>query len=233
MSMRVRRRVITIIALLLASQGCAKSTTQKDAEAAVPFGVATVRFEQNATDEDAEVVFEVKGLDDGMSKLEVVAPDGRTVVQYASPDKTTMGIRQFRFESPEPGDVESLKKAYPEGVYVFTGRTMGGESLRGEARLSHELPGTASVVDGPAGPVSDPVVIAWTPVAGMTAMIVALEHEETGNNVTARIPGSSASFTVPAGFIQPGVRYKLALGTVAENGNISVTETEFPPSTPE
>ena len=231
--MRVRRRVLTMIALLLVSQGCAKSATQKDAEASAPFGVATVRFEQNATDEDAEVVFEVKGLNDGLSKLEVVSPDGRTVVQLASPDKATMGMRQFRFESPEPGDVESLKKAYPEGVYVFTGLTMGGESLRGEAKLSHELPGTASVVEGPAGAMADPVVITWTPVAGMAAIMVTLEHEETGNSVSARIPGTSASFTVPAGFIQPGLKYKLAVGTVAENGNSSFTETDFPASTPE
>ncbi|HEU5305469.1 MAG TPA: hypothetical protein VFU40_12545, partial [Gemmatimonadales bacterium] len=109
-----------------------------------PFAVASVRFEQNATDQDVEVVFEVKGGKDGLAKLVVVAPDGRTVIDVTAPDASTLGIRQFRFESPEPPDAAQLRAAYPEGVYTVTGTTAGGQTLRGASTLHHKLPPAAS-----------------------------------------------------------------------------------------
>src|SRR5690242_14538503 len=68
--------------------------------AAIPFSVASVHLEQNTTDEDMEVVFEVKGGQDGLAELSVVSPDGRPVVAFRAADESTLGIRQFRFESP-------------------------------------------------------------------------------------------------------------------------------------
>ena len=44
-----------------------------------PFAIASVHFEQNATDADVEVVFEVRGGDEGLTQLTVVSPDGRMV----------------------------------------------------------------------------------------------------------------------------------------------------------
>src|SRR3954447_4120277 len=85
------------------------------------FEVAGVRFEQNATDGDVEAVFEAIAGEDGLAKLTVVAPDGRTVVDFAAPGRAAMGMRQFRFESPEPTNVSALQKAYPEGEYAFAG----------------------------------------------------------------------------------------------------------------
>src|SRR3989304_4358433 len=98
-----------------------------------PFPVAHVRFEQNATDGDVEVVFEVTGRSEGLSKLKVHSPDGRPTVDFNPPDASTMGIRQFVFESPEPKDVAGLKSAYPEGTYTFTGLTAAGAQLQGKA----------------------------------------------------------------------------------------------------
>src|SRR3990170_1930018 len=140
-----RIQILAGIALLLCSHGLALGA-DKEPGSFVPFAVASVRFEQNATDGDAEVVFEVKGGKEGLAKLTVVSPDGRTVIDFTAPNASTLGIRQFRFETPEPGDVESLKSAYPEGVYTFTGATAAGGKLRGESPLNHKLPPTASVL---------------------------------------------------------------------------------------
>ena len=72
------------------------------------FDTASVHFEQNATDGDVEVVFKAKADDEGLAKLTIVAPDGRTVADFRAPDPTTLGIREFELESPEPADVAGL-----------------------------------------------------------------------------------------------------------------------------
>ena len=129
------------VALLSLTAGCT-SNLPISTTGAAPFPEAEVRFEQNATDGDVEVVFEAKADDDGLARLQIVAPDGRMVVNFIAPDSSTMGIRQFRFESPEPKNVAALKSAYPEGAYRFAGRTFGGATFAGTARLNHTLPAT-------------------------------------------------------------------------------------------
>ncbi|MCG8607857.1 hypothetical protein MJD09_23085 [bacterium] len=118
----------------------------KEPDTPSSFETATVHFEQNATDGDVEVVFEVIGGDKGLAQLTILAPDGRTVVDFKAPDPSTMGIRSFRFESPEPTDIEGLKAAYPEGAYHFTGATSDGHQFNGESTLNHRLPEIASFV---------------------------------------------------------------------------------------
>jgi len=195
-----------------------------------PFGVARVHFEQNATDGDVEVIFEAKGGDEGLAKLTVVSPDGRTVIDFTAPESSTLGIRQFRFESPEPGDVESLKSAYPEGVYTFTGATSAGDKFRGESTLNHQLPAPANFLnpkeDAEEIDVND-LEIAWTPVKKLAACILYIEQEELDLSLTVKLSGSVTKFTVPDGFLLPGVEYQLGIGTVTEEGNISFVETSF------
>jgi len=195
----------------------------------VPFETASVRFEQNATDGDVEVVFEIKGGDEGLTKLVVVAPDGRTIADFTAPDASTLGIRQFEIESPEPRDVATLKAAYPEGAYTFSGATVSGEALRGTARLSHALPATVSSLrPGDEDEVSaeDPR-ISWAPRDDVAAWIVEIEQDELGVNLTATLPGSATSFVVPDGFLRPGTGYDLGIGAVAAGGNISYVEISF------
>ena len=195
-----------------------------------PFAVASVRFEQNATDGDVEVVFEVKGGKDGLAKLAVVSPDGRTVIDFTAPDASTLGMRQFRFESPEPPDVAKLRAAYPEGVYTFTGTTAAGQKLQGASTLHHKLPATASFLRpavGARGVSVRNLEITWTPVTNLATYILYIEQPELGLELTARLPGSAATFAVPNGFLVPGKEYQLGIGTVTPNGNISFVETTF------
>jgi hypothetical protein len=196
----------------------------------MPFPVATVYFEQNATDGDVEVVFKIKGGDRGLAKLTVVSPDGRTVIDFSAPDASTLGIRQFRFESPEPRDVEALKAAYPGGVYTFAGTTASGDRLRGAATLSHRLPATTSFLNpgaGARGVSTGNLKITWTPLKNVAAYIAYIEQDELDVNITATLPGSATTFSVPDGFLLPGKKYQLGVGTVNDEGNISFIETTF------
>ena len=190
----------------------------------LPFAVARVHFEHNVTDGDVEVVFEVKGGDEGLAKLAVVSPDGRTVIYSTAPDASTLGIRQFRFESPEPRDIESLKSAYPEGAYTFAGATAAGNKLYGQSRLNNRLPATATFLrpgDRARGVVAEDVEITWTTVKNIAGYILEIKQDELDVNITAKLPGSAAAFAVPAGFLITGTQYKLSIGTVTDEGNIA------------
>jgi len=216
-------------ALLLAVSGVVGAAGAQS-PAPAPFPVASVHLERNATDNDFEVVFEVKGADDGLAELTVVAPDRRTVVTFKAPDASTLGIRSFRFESPEPSDLKALRAAYPEGVYEFSGRTSKGTQFTGKSTLTHRLAGSATFVKP--GQASATVAVkglklAWKPVEGVASYSVGIKHEESNVNLTALLPASSTSFAVPDGFLARGRKYTLAIGAVTREGNITFVETTF------
>ncbi len=217
-----------LVALLAFSS--APCRTHADTKSATPFPKADVRFEQNATDADVEVVFEVGGADEGLAKLVVVSPDGRTVIDFTAPDKTTLGIRSFHFESPEPQDIAGLKRAYPEGVYTFEGSTVSGLRLRAASALSHELPATVSFAhptEDAEGVGSDLPEVRWTEVAGVAAYLVEIQEEEGDASIVARLPADVTRFAVPEGFLRPQTEYQWSIGTESNAGNISFVETSF------
>ena len=132
--------------------------------------------------------------------------------------------------SPEPKNDGSLKADFPAGVYKFTGTATTGATLQGEATLSHKFPDTAHVVRPRPEEKNVPITgmqVRWNAVKDAAAFIVVIEHEKTGREVRANLPGSATSFTVSDGFLAPGLEYKLAIGTVAKDGNRSFTETAF------
>lgn len=217
-------------ALLMSFYGFTRVSAGNVSNPPEPFTVSRVHFEQNATDGDVEVVFEAKGGAEGLAKLKVTSPDGRTIVDFTAPDVSTLGIRQFRFESPEPKDVKSLKAAYPEGVYTFEGVTASGSKLNGQDTLNHQLPGTASFLL-PEAEAADVAIqnlkITWKPVKNLSAYIIYIEQDDLDVSFTAKIPGTASTFDVPDGFLLPGTEYMLGIGTVTKEGNASYVETTF------
>lgn len=196
----------------------------------VPFALAEVHFEQNVTDGDVEVVFEVKAGDEGLAKLAVISPTGLTVIDFTAPEAPTLGIRQFRFESPEPKDVESLKSAYPEGAYTFDGVTANGGKLHSISTLNHTLPAAVSILRPSAdarGVTVKDMEIAWTSVKNPAACIVEIEQDELEVSIKVKLPGSASRFAVPNGFLFPATKYELGIGAVSDKGNISFVETTF------
>ena len=69
--------------------------------------------------------------------------------------------------------------------------------------------------------------LAWSPVEGVASYAVGIKQEELNVNLTALLPASSTSFGVPDGFLVPGKKYTLAVGTVTREGNITYVETTF------
>jgi len=194
------------------------------------FDSVNLRFEQNITDSDVEVVFEIKGNDKGLNNLSVVSPDNRTVFHFTAPDNTTLGIRQFHLESPEPKDVESIKSTYPEGVYKFTGLDEEGTKYYGEAILNHKLPETVSILK-PGTEVlnvdKSNLEISWTAVEDIGSYVLEIDQDELEIKFTAELPSTVTKFILPEGMLKTGFEYALSIGTIAKNNNRSFIETTF------
>jgi len=186
--------------------------------------------EQNATDGDTEVVISGVAGDDGLRLLNVHAPGGRKVLALVSPDPSTLGEREFHFESPEPPG-EAVLAGYPEGEYVFFGVSTAGEHFRGSAELSHQLPGETTILH----PVQDSVIpagsltIQWSAVPGIRQYILEFENESADPEqaLTLNLPPEATSFEIPAGLLIGGNDYQVGIQTVAENGNIVAVEVTF------
>ncbi len=227
--MIMRTQILAGLMALLGSYGLALGADKKAGES-TPLDAASVRFEQNATDGDVEVVLEANGGDHGLAKLTVVSPDGRTVIDFTAPDASTLGIRNFHFESPEPKDIEGLKAAYPEGTYTFAGTNVVGDKLHGQAALNHELPATVSILRPGPGAMqvsTEGLEVAWTPIKNVARYIIEIEQDRLDVKIKVQLPKTAARFAVPSGFLLAGTEYKLSIGTVTDEGNISNVETTF------
>jgi hypothetical protein len=224
---------VAVLLIALFASAPLKGAEEKSA-AAGEFDVASIRFEQNATDGDVEAVFEAVGDDDGLASLSITAPDGRKIVEFTSPGKSAMGIREFHFESPEPTDVAALKKAFPEGQYAFAGSKSSGEKLQGKSTLSHNLPPTTAFVSPKADArnvSAKNLKITWAPVKGVAGYTLELSPSKSSAHIDVKLPASTTSFAVPDGFLVPGGECQLGIGTVSSAGNVSVIETTFTTAT--
>ncbi len=198
-------------------------------QAAEKFEKVRVYFEQNVGDQDAEVKFEVTGGEAGLATLKVTAPDGRTVIDFKASD-SKLGIRHLILESPEPKNDGRVQADFPAGAYEFTGSTLGGAKLQGQATLSHNLPAPTSFVRPRPDEKNVPVKglkLRWSAVRNLSATVVIIEQEKTGREIRVNLPGDATAFAVPDAFLNPGTEYKLAIGTVSNNGNASFIETAF------
>ncbi len=193
------------------------------------FEKAKVYFEQNVQDKDVEVKFEATGGSAGLAAMKVVAPDGRTVVDFKSPD-SKFGIRHLVLESPEPKNDGQIQKDFPAGVYKFSGTLVGGVALQGEATLSHKLPTPTSFIRPKPDEKNVPIKglkASWAAVKDLRAVVVVIEQDSLGQEIKVTLPGNATTFAVPDGFLQAGLDYKISVGTVSSEGNGSFIETAF------
>ena len=222
--MKIRSLYLIGTFLFITVLGYAQSSQNNSAL----FSYVNIHLEKNVTDGDVEAVLEIKADDDGLTKLSVVSPTGKTILNFESPDKAIMGIRQFRFESPEPKNEKSLKSAYPEGDYTFNGETTSGKMLSGTSKLGHTLPSAGKIIQ----PSSENnnlgtsnLSISWSAEKDVASFIVYIENDNFEFTVT--LPISKTMIVIPEGFLEPKTKYMLGLGTKSKNGNISFIEKSF------
>jgi len=193
------------------------------------FDTVAVYLEQTAEDEDSEVTFEAISDTAGLAALKVVAPDERTVIDFKAAD-SKLGMQHLTLESPEPKNDGRLQADFPAGVYRFTGTSTTGATLQGEAKLTHKLPAVTRILRPRPDEKNVPIAglqVRWNPVKDATAFVLVIEHEKTHREIRANLLATATTFTIPEGFLSPGLEYKVAVGTVAKDGNRSFTETAF------
>lgn len=227
------------------------------AAGAAEFDEAEIFYELNATDGDVGIqVF----LDaESWKEVTIKNPRGRRILRIV-PDGSLrrIGLTELAFEGTEPPLEEvsfaRFRELFPEGDYVFTGTTTGGQVLRSTAELTAALPCPVEVVepseDEPAA--ADGLVVSWQPSPGIydpdaarcdTArdvtltgyqVVVTLESEEQDilREIALDLAPGVTSVAIPAAFVESGAgvegtAFKLEVLTIEESGNRTITEQEF------
>lgn len=195
---------------------------------AAEFETARIHLEQNVVDEDAEAVITIKGGDEGLRTIRVIAPDRRRITAYESRNRRNLGAREMLIETPEPS-LATVLAAYPEGTYRFIGHTFDGEELLAEAVLSHEFADAVAVTfpENEAEDVPLEVTLLWEPVAEAVGYFVEIEQEDLEIVIETNIPAPASSFALPAGWLRPGLEYVVGIGSISENGNVTFIESTF------
>lgn len=223
--MRKQMKTLAVSTLLAAFAVCPVVAQE------VELDEASLILEVNETDNDAEIVVEVNSAE-GLSRLRILDARGKEILDLRSKDKGKIGLSEIILETGEPA-IDAVLAAYPAGVYQLRARTVGGAAIRGVATLSHEILSAPSF--GPSnGEVIDPngTLITWVSVPGAAAYIVEIEQDDLEVNLTAELPAGATSFSIPVGFLQPGVEYQVGVATVSPNGNVAVAEGSFTTAAP-
>jgi hypothetical protein len=214
-------RALAVAMSLLLPGGAAMADAQ--------FERAVIYLERNVADGDTEVRIVATADDGGFATLRVIAPDRRTVIDFKSP-ASKLGIRHIDLESPEPREIEEIKADFPEGTYLFEATLVDGATLRAEAMLRHVLPDAPSLSVPREGQTELPVKgakVRWEPVTDAAAVQVVLKERKGQRELRATLPANSTVFAIPDGFLVPGSKYEVAVGSIHQSGNRSYQEIEF------
>lgn len=223
-----RTRTALLVAAALIASGLTlvgQLALASTAEKPLPFEDPKMVVVYSGPDRDAQLLISV-GNTVTMASLALASPTG-AVVTEASFD-STLGQADFRLDTPEPS-LGTLKRTYPAGVYRWTGRTVDGRPIVGVSRLSYRLL-TPPRILAPARNqklTTSEATLEWGRVAGAHVIHLEVEQVRTSHLLTVDLPGSATRFTIPDGFLQPGLKYTLDVKAVGPNDNLTVTDVDF------
>ncbi len=246
-SSRLFGKSIVLGALLwmACSQTLAQNTNGTE-PSVIPFDIARMIIEFNATDQDVGVQVLLDG--ESYKQLNAFRPDGQQILDItATSSLQEQGLTELFFESAEPSLAEvSLKEflaRFPEGAYRFEGETIDGIELEGEALFTHVIPAAPVVIVPEKDAVTDPnnTIILWEPatetIDGSTDIDiigyqVLVETEDsarlTGVRVfNADVGPSATSVTVPPEFLEPDTEYDFEVLAIEAGGNQTITASAF------
>jgi hypothetical protein len=212
----------------------------------IPFDIARMIIEFNATDQDVGVQVLLDA--EPYKQLNAFRPDGQQILDItATSSLQEQGLTELFFESSEPSLAEVPLKEFlarfPEGAYKFEGETIDGIELEGEALFTHVIPAAPVVIVPEEDAVTDPnnTVILWEPVtesiAGSTdidiigyQVIVSTEDPRRLAGVrvfNADVPSSVTSVTVSPEFLEPDTEYEFEVLAIEAGGNQTIAASSF------
>lgn len=201
------------------------------------FSDARILIEFNATAQDVGIQVNLDG--EGWRSVKGVDPRGKRIfdIEARSGVRKT-GITELFFESAEPSledlPLDEFLARFPEGEYEFSGVTVEGERIEGEALLTHAIPDGPVLLSPAEGSVVDPdhTIVAWGAVAdppgsSIFEYQVIVERADIRRNFSVFVPASVTSVTVPSAFMQAGSPYKFEVLAIEQGGNQSLSESFF------
>jgi len=240
------RRIGLIVSLVLTvslamglpatgGQGNPARISAAKASAQIPFDKTDVFVQINATDSDVGLQLALDG--EAWKSLKVFAPGGRKIVNVSGKGKLkSFGLTGLTFESETPGldEIEEFKAVFPEGEYVFRGKTVDGQKLVDTATLTHDFPAGPVVVapDEDAFVPPDNLVVSWDPVTEPPGIVIVAYQVIVTQNDPHRVfsfdlSAGATSVTVPPELLESDKEYKLEVMVQEESGNQTATELLF------
>jgi hypothetical protein len=220
------------------------------ASATMPFADVKILIEHNATAEDTG--FQVFLDGEPWNRLEIEGPGGDVLEVKARGNLKKLGLTEFFFETNEPENaevpIEELLAQFPEGEYLFEGRSIDGIKLTGTATLTHTIPKGPVILSPTEGEVVDPndTVIQWEKVeesiTGGPVEIVSYEVIITKPvdppppgfskpELDVHVSAETTSLNVPPQFFEPATEYEFEVLALEVGGNQTISAGTF--STPE
>jgi hypothetical protein len=237
---------------LALSEGTARAQPQ-----VTEFEDAEIFFELNATDGDVGIQAFLDG--EAWREVHIQGPNRRKIFQVSGKGGLKeLGLTELFFESNEP-ELKELSFAehlllFPEGEYVFEGRTVEHSRLIGIAELTADLPCPTEIIS-PAEDEEvaiDELTIRWTPVPGVFdpdtgvctgqdgvelasfQVVVELENEPEDllRVFSVDLPPDATELPVPQEFLAegtevPGTEFKVEVLAIEAGGNKTITERSF------
>ena len=187
-----------------------------------PFVRVGIRLEFNETDGTAEVAL-AAGSNEGLRSLTVHDPSNRKIADLRSPEGRELGLEEILLESTD-STLDGVKKAYPEGAYLFQAITVSGTHLAGEAELTHDLPAAPGFVHRLS---EKSLTIYWSPSEATSTYSLEIDQDDLGFHLRVKLDPTTGSYAVPVGFLVAGEEYDVSLAVVADRGNVIATESEI------
>lgn len=229
------RRIRTAPFIVAVAAVLVGSATQVCRAEGIPFKIAKVYWEYNASANDLGVHVSLDAED--WRRLRILKPNRRTIFEVEGRGAYhELGMTELFFEGAEPSldefPLAGLLARFPEGEYEIKGRTVDGTVLESDVMFSHAIP------DGPAvsaevGP-GDSLIISWTPVTAPPPGFPDRPINIVGYQVIVglflvTVPATTTSVTVPPEFVA-----SLASGTqpfevlaIEASANQTLTEGTF------
>jgi len=251
-------RFLSIISVAALALILGAATPQVAADGVVPFDEAEVFFEFNSTDLD--MGFDIFLDGEPWESVRVIGPDGRIFKVITGGGLLEQGNTEIMTESAEPGfcdefeedecpedndvfiqgKIDDFQEQFPEGWYLFRGTSIEGDTMRGRAYLSHDLPDPPEIIAPEEDdPLENPFIIKWAP--GDDGGPAVREYEVVTEMVingrtfkhVATVPGWARRLTVSPQFIRMAARaedaetleeFKVEIVGRAANLNKTITE---------
>ena len=155
------------------------------------------------------------------------------------------GLTEGFFESAEPSvkdlSMEEFLERFPEGEYLFKGRTLDGDPLEGETEFTHVLPAPPENLwpaDDDEVDATMPLIVSFdavttdldgAPLEPELYEVIVETEGEILKVLTMTLDGDTAApmVTIPPEFLERDTEYKFEVIVQEESGNRTIAETEF------